>query len=288
MNVRIAYIISAYRYPHLLVRLVRRLHTPHTSFVIHVDKKSAETVHRCIKEGLVGMPAVHFLDSHVCYWGGFGHVRATLKAIEHIVVRKIPCDFAVLLTGQDYPVKSNADIGAFFATNQSVGFINYYPLPKEDWELGGVERVRSWHFRPFGWHIRIPGKRSVPNGLQPYGGSSYWCLPRCCVAYIYKFIKQHPGFVRFFEHVDVPDELFFQTILLNSPEREHIVNDNLRYIQWKDESAAGPSVLTTADFEELVHSSKLFARKFDATVDEEILDMIDKQILARSMHEPSK
>jgi hypothetical protein len=93
-------------------------------------------------------------------------------------------------------------------------------------------------------------------------------------------VSKQAEFVRFFKYVDVPDELFFQTVIMNSPLCGSVVNDNLRYIDWKDPNAASPAILTTSDLESLTRSSKLFARKFDTTVDGDVLDLIDQKLLA--------
>ena len=51
--VRIAYVVSAYKNPGHLSRLVHRLHTgPDTSFLLHVDSKTDEATHRAMREGL--------------------------------------------------------------------------------------------------------------------------------------------------------------------------------------------------------------------------------------------
>ena len=71
----------------------------------------------------------------------------------------------------------------------------------------------------------------------------------------------------------VPDEIFFQTLVLNSPHRDSVVDANLRYIDWP-----GPRVLRADDLDALLGSGMLFARKFDETVDAEILDLLDHQI----------
>jgi hypothetical protein len=80
--------------------------------------------------------------------------------------------------------------------------------------------------------------------------------------------------VRFFEHAYVPDEMFFQTLLLNSPLASTIVNDDLRLIKWP-----GPAILTAADWNDILRSPDLFARKFDENVDASILDSIDRDLL---------
>lgn len=78
----------------------------------------------------------------------------------------------------------------------------------------------------------------------------------------------------YFEQVTIPDEMFFQSILLNSPLRDTIVNDDQRFIKWP-----GPSVLGVGEFDELRQAPDLFARKFDETVDTAVLDRIDEEWL---------
>jgi hypothetical protein len=83
--------------------------------------------------------------------------------------------------------------------------------------------------------------------------------------------------VKFFKHAGLPDEIFFQTILLNSHFKSQLVNDNLKYVDWSD-LLAHPAILLTRDYEKLIDSTSLFARKFDETVDANILEMIDRVI----------
>jgi hypothetical protein len=281
----LAYIISAYRYPHQLMRLVRRLHAPGTSFFLHLDKKAGPAIARQVADGLRPLAGVHLLPRHDCYWGDFGHVAATLKGIDALLRTGADFDYAVLLTGQDYPIKSNDHIRRFLAAHRGALFLDHFPLPHDAWQHGGLDRIEAWHLRLKGRHVTlgrgqlIPFRRRFPGSFRPFGGSSYWCLPRRAVEYIAAFTRRKPGFVRFFKLVDVPDELFFQTILMNSPLREAVVNDDLRYIDWRDPDAGSPAVLGVADFEALAASPKLFARKFDVTVDGRVLDLIDELLL---------
>jgi hypothetical protein len=280
----IAYIISAYKNSGQLVRLVRRLSAGGTSFFIHIDRKSRAEIFEGAFQQLRDIPDLRFLPRHRCHWGDFGHVRATLKGIHTLVTSGTPFDYAVLLTGQDYPVQSHDRIARFFAQAGGKSYLSYFPLPHEEWEHGGLDRIQRWHWRVLGRHISFPAsrglplKRSFPAGFAPYGGSSYWCLSRACVQYIHDFVGRNPAFVSFFHTVDVPDEIFFQTLLLNSPLASALVNDDLRYIDWKDPDAGSPGLLVTEDFERIAGSGKLFARKFDETIDHEILDLLDRHI----------
>jgi hypothetical protein len=275
----LAYIISAYRNLGQVERLVRRLNQGSAHFLVHVDRKTDDREYNALARGLTDLDTVHFLERHTCHYGGFGHVRATLKGIDALVRADAQFDHAVLLTGQDYPIKPISEIEAFFAGNRASSFMGHHPLPSPSWSpRGGLSRVEYRHVRLYGRHLRLPGKRAFPTGLRPFGGGAYWCLSRECIELVATFVAERPDAVRFFERVDIPDEIFFQTIVMSSELAPTVVNDNLRYIDWS--RGARPAVLGMADLEALRRSPKLVARKFDVTVDRQVLDAIDRELLA--------
>jgi hypothetical protein len=63
---------------------------------------------------------------------------------------------------------------------------------------------------------------------------------------------------------------------MNSELRDTVENDDLRYLDWTREPA--PAVFTRADLPQLESATELFARKFDETVDSEILDALDRHL----------
>ena len=71
------------------------------------------------------------------------------------------------------------------------------------------------------------------------------------------------------------DELFVQTIAMNSPYRQNIANDSLRYIDWEH---GFPYSFTAEDYSLLMNSDKLFARKFDEKKDFQIVARIRERI----------
>lgn len=304
---KLAYIISAYKLPEMLVRLIERLDSPRALFLVHVDRKSGPEVFERMRAPLAGRENVVFLPRHVCHWGDFGHVKASLKGIRHLIEQGIDFRYAILLTGQDYPIKPVTEIERFFLESNDREFIVLLPMPRDDWEgRGGLDRIERWHFRLFGRQVALPGrakfnsrlatwlwahfnrrfrpKRNFPSGFRPYGGNGYWCLTRECVEYIDDFVSRHRRFVRFFRRVRIPDEIFFQTIVGNSSFAERAAGDNVRFMDWDRERAraAGdrpPAVLRSADLPRLAGSTALFARKFDPAVDAAVLDAIDRELL---------
>lgn len=110
-----------------------------------------------------------------------------------------------------------------------------------------------------------------------YVGSQWFCLSKSHVNYILKFVEDNPDFVQFFRHSFIPDEHFFQTIIMNSNLKDEIINDNLRHIVWSEDGCV-PIIFSTNEAEFLKKSTKLFARKFDIKIDSNILDIIDNNI----------
>lgn len=300
----LAYIILAHKFPDLLVRLVHRLQSGNATFFIHVDKKSPRIVYEHIREGLKGFDNVHFLNRYTCHYMHYGHVEATLEGMRTLLSSGTLFDVAILLTGQVYPIKTNAYIGAFFQANRGTSFISYSTVPMSWWGAdGGMHKIdRWWLNRPLlGKHpclpmlsgqgnfqtvkrlvnFAFPWKRSFLPGMRPYGGIPYWNLTSEAVHYIADYVESHLEFARFFRSTESPDETFFQTLLLNSSLKDSVVNDSLRFIDWTQSRRQGssPAILRENDFDALRVSRKLFAHKIDPTVDGRILDMIDKHLL---------
>lgn len=274
---RIAYIISAYKLPAQLERLIRRLAAPSATFLVHVDRKTSRAVHREMVERTAAL-AVTFLPRHVSHWGAFGHVRASLAGIDDLVRSGDAFDYAVLLTGQDYPLRPTSGIARTLAEADGRSFMSNWTLPYAPWgPRGGLERIEDWHFVTYRRaHVALPLRRSLPAGLELHGGGAYWCFSRALVHFVHEFVQSRPDVARFFEHVLIPDELFFQTIVMSSHLRDTVENENLRYIDWSREPA--PVVLGVDDLDAMLASGKLFARKFDETVDGKVLDLLDAAI----------
>ena len=98
-------------------------------------------------------------------------------------------------------------------------------------------------------------------------------------------ITQDPQVVSFFRNTWIPDEVFFQTLLLHSDVslQQMLVNQNHRLIKWPTEGdklgfICHPTVLTEADIPLIRESHCLFARKFDEQASKEVLNWIDQHL----------
>jgi hypothetical protein len=290
---RLIFVICAHKNPVQIGRLIRSLAGPGRRFFIHIDKKSPLHVRTHLTREIASLPDIHFLASHVCNWWDFGQVRSVLKAITAVVERGMSCDHLVFLTGQDYPIKPQRYMDALLGAHPGRSFLSYSRLPFPLWIGGGHSRYKRWYFTLGNQVVVLPNdsgrryrlanlcfrERHLPSGLVPYGGWAYWCLARQAIEYVYDTTRRRPELTRFFRHVQIPDEMFFQTLLLNSPLADTIINTDLRFVSWPEPGATHPRILTMADMPSLSSSGALFARKFDTCEDSTILDAIDALIL---------
>jgi core-2/I-Branching enzyme len=278
---RIDYLIRAHTAPEQLARLVGRLDEGDVRFYIHVNSLTDDETFTAMQQGLRGRDNVVWLPRVACYWGGFSLLQATLVGIEGILASRDLPDHAFLLSGQDYPLRPPGEIEAFLEARCGRNVLHYFSLPAEEWadEGGGLNRVRWPHFERIRYKtrlLRLPFPRRFPPGLELYGGMSFWALTGDALAMVMRFVAERPDVLSFLRRAKMPDELFFQTVLLNGPLAETVENELMHYIDWSAGNAH-PATLRAADAPKLRASEKLFARKFDASVDSEILDLLDRE-----------
>ena len=78
----IVYIILAHQYPDNFLRLVDRLNTITSFFIVHVDKKTDDGTYNKIVQGVRDFQNVIFLKRHRHYWGDFTHTLVTINGIK--------------------------------------------------------------------------------------------------------------------------------------------------------------------------------------------------------------
>ena len=275
---KFAVIIVTYTSALQTKRLINSLNNGEFDFYIHLDKKVDIETHR----DLFDIPNVYFVEKRVdIKWAGFTTVEAALNSIRQIVDSGKHYDFVNLLTGQDYPIKSAAYISDFLGKSIGKEFMFYRDF-EHDWTEANA-RVDRYHFTdiPFkGRHTVerlvnfVTPRRQFPMEMKLYGKETFWTLSLECAKYVLDFIDNNPKLKRFLKFTWGSDEFIFQTIIMNSPFKDRVVNRNYRYIDWPPGSAR-PKVLVTEDFEKIMASDNLFGRKFDLNKDENIFDLLD-------------
>ncbi len=278
---RIAHLLITYTDPLLTEKMIRKMEHPQFDFYIHVDKKMDITSHLFLAK----MPNVYLIKDRVdVVWGGYNTVEATLRSVKEIFSKGIEYDYIHLMSGQDYPIKPAWFIYNFFEENKGKEFTEYEHF--DDWADESYPRIREYHLTNY----KFPGRyyvqwlmnkclpvRKSPIPMTFYGSSMFWAFTTDCLKYILSFLEHNPRFKRFIELTWGCDEFMFQTIVLNSPFKESVVNNNLLYLD-RVKGAPHPNVLTINHLSHIQISDKLFARKFDMARDKDILNSIDQYL----------
>ena len=65
---------------------------------------------------------------------------------------------------------------------------------------------------------------------------------------------------------------------MNSKYASSVINDSLRYIDWTRKNGNMPANLDLSDLKNLINTNKLFARKFDFPVSNELKQRLRDQL----------
>lgn len=234
---KIAYLILAHNTPRQLQRLISALQNKDVAFYIHIDKKSKENFK-------ISQNNIHFLKKRLSVsWGGFSQVQATLSLLQE-AKKHGEYDYYILLSGSSYPVKSVQYINDFLNTYNGYQFIDLYPMPLFDKTFDRVEYaffeghqngLINYFLMKVNYFIKkLNIKRSFPTehkNMKLYGGGQWWVLTDSCIEHILKYIGENKALIDFYKYSFCSDEMFFQTIIGNSPFARKVMN-GVMYTDW--------------------------------------------------------
>jgi hypothetical protein len=302
---RLAFVVLAHDRPGQLASLLSALRHPAARAYVHVDRRVAiEPFERALTATEVGEVAL--LPRHATSWASPQLVDAALEGVRRGVADG--CDYFLLLSGRDFPLRPVAEIVAFAEAAGSRSYLEHFPLPDPRWRLGGRDRTDFYTYTVRGRRetciprgedtsylsrrgrllnrllkLRGVGKpaRRFPSYARAYGGSQWWNLSREAVEHVLAFLERHPDYRRYHEHTLAPDELFFQSILAGTDfaDRAEVVDDSLRFMRWPAEESH-PRTLGIDDLPAMLESEALFARKFDPAVDADVLARLSERVVA--------
>ncbi|WP_160726046.1 beta-1,6-N-acetylglucosaminyltransferase [Bacillus sp. USDA818B3_A] len=292
---RTAYILVIHKNPEQVNKFVKQLISKeYTDVYIHIDQKNPQ-----LKAKMIKSPRVKVLNKSVAVrWGDITLVDATLLLLKEVIASGISYDFICFRSGQDMLVKKG--FAEFLAENKNKIFMNAYRVQKREPHAAFVsvnwpEWSRQLYITPYhpyrlmrrgiailysmGVNIS-PNKYKLPENFSIYNGSNWFCIPLEVAKYIIKFVNKNEWYYEVFRNSLVPDEFFFQTLIMNSKYKNDVVNNNLMYIKFGKtvKTRNNPITLKMDNVETIKNSNEFFARKFDESVDNQVIDYYCKKI----------
>ena len=286
---KIAYLILAHHQPRHLARLINALGCDDVYFFVHIDGKSQMSDFERL---LTTRENVVVLKERVkVYRFDFSQIKATMKLLLAAVNFNANFHRYCLLSGVDFPIKSNDYIKRCLSTEKQFMRIDIRAgAQKMTLRYGSRPLPFKFFLAPLHYFLMIFPKREYKK-LALYRGSQWWSLTHECVTYILNFLEKNNGYFRFQRFMAVPDETFFHSIVKASPYSQYILHDFEResslevyfklnehgshYIDWNAKGVALPKVLDITDFNKLKDSKALFARKFKEEESAVLLDQLE-------------
>lgn len=287
-----AFLILVHKQPELLGRILKVLSTDNHHFYINVDAKNNN--YELFRKETEGIANVNYLHPSV----EVGHASITMLKAEITLMKAVyncgkKYDYIHLISGQDYPLRSNEQFDRFFE-HTTDSFMCY----DFDQDLPKMEKYYKWCMS--GWHpnvthsftarlfnkLRLSSLTALFWRRKPVenlsGGWQWFSWHWDVVEFAMDYLDKNPAFFMRFNHCASPDEHFFHTLFFKHLDELRIRKHYpLRYISWHPhrevESDYRPYILNELDYDYVIQSPTFFCRKVDAVESLLLLDMIDAQ-----------
>lgn len=280
-----AILVASHNQFEILMSTMSILDDENIDFYIHIDKKSKNVPFEELN-GVCKKSSVYFIPRFSVNWGGFSLVECPIELLR--AATKNDYDYYHYISGVDHPIKTKQYFLNFFETRDRN--IEYIHFEQEVAKRKYVERLMYHsffqdtgnkylqfldklirHFEKFIHYSRIDEKKYIFQY-----GSNWFSITHNFAKYV---LSKEQWVRSVFKNAFAGDELLVQTLIVNSDFRKNLPpnafnNDYrtcLRCVDWK---RGHPYIFRKEDFNYLVESECLFARKFDLNVDAAIIELL--------------
>ena len=244
---QIAILILAHKKPTQLLRLVYAMDDKRFDLFIHIDAKSNIIPFRDILKGLNLKSNVLFVENRVkTYFFDYSLIEATCRCAE-LAFSIGDYKYYILLSGQDYPIKSKDYIYTKLIENYPMCWIDMYNVAEA--EKRGVNWVKNighyyvsqkmrrllldlvgpkFYFSQYGKSVKLfaviydriktalgysPRLKLSSTSFKYSAGSHFWMLPDIAIKHILECFHNEKKLNNIFHHIGAPEESYFQTAL---------------------------------------------------------------------------
>ncbi len=286
MNQKHAYMITAHKCDLTFFTLLTMLDHPNNDIFIHMDVHNKEFDPESVKP-YVRHSNVYFARRIHVVWAAYSLTYVKILLLETARATGNSYAYHHFISGEDLPIQTQDYIHRFFAENNGKEFVHY------EWpEFPYQNRIRYYYFFQekagrgrslYKWFFRGLDRVSVAfqklfgvwrNPDVPFQKGEGWAsITGAFASYMLDHWEEGE---KWFKNTIYSDEELFQTFIeasdfkdrLYCPQRENCYESMMRIIDW---NRGEPYVFRITDWEELRDSPMLWARKFDARVDSDII-----------------
>lgn len=283
-----AYLIMAHNEFEILKILLHLLDDERNDIFLHIDYKvgsiSETEFLQCVKKSKL----IILKNRLNVVWGHYSQIKCELQLLEAAV----PYEYCYyhLISGVDLPIKSQKHIHDFFDNCGQKEFVHFdspeldpvfLKRVKKYWVVKGRKRgILKKLWNKILMFLQIGIDRVKSSGLTYQKGANWFSITHDLADYV---LQNTDIIEKYFRYTVTGDEMFLQTLVASSEFINNVYcygekddySSIQREIDWK---RGNPYVYTKDDFEELILSTKLFARKFSWKVDSQIVKKIEEYV----------
>jgi len=239
-----------------IVPLAMRLAKSGCKTFVHLDAKASSPTSDYIAE-LEARGFVTVLPERMnCTWGGFSLVAATLAGMKECI--KGSSEWTLVISDMHLPLTEIDDLKDFLSSVKQDAIFKYGPADMESNDLHEGGRFDHVYLETEGLGIlRGPPRRPILE--QMVIGTQFIAVRTARLRELWPQLEEQAEWYR--ESL-IPDESFFQNIILSYLGKKSVWNTALVHLEW-----SGPALVEFADFDQVLavrDKTEYFARKFVA------------------------
>ena len=272
---------------YILEKSLELLDNPKIDFYIHIDAKTKDFDYDKINS-IVKKSKIFYIDRIEAIWGNYSLIEIELMLIKE-AQKNEDYSYLHLISGSDLPIKPVDEIISYFNKKYPMEFIGYndfdgikesmlnrikyFSFVTENFRYDNEERELYSKLMDLQRKTGVDRLKDVDMDIRV--GANWFSITNELAKYV---ISKESLIKRLFSYGYCPDELFLQTIVYNSSFINNVcreyTNDNLNCKRLIDWNRGSPYVFRSEDYEQIMNSSAMFARKFSTSIDKNIIDMI--------------
>ena len=281
-----AYLIAAHNQMGLLVELLKKLDDEDNDIYLHIDTK-CEDVDFNILEKSLEKSNLYFITRRNVTWGDYSQIQLEIDFLKKATLKKH--DYYHYISGVDFPIKSSKEIDNFFKKYKGKEFIHFdksVDFTMIEYRIGRYHIFQKYLGRKRGLLDRIEkgllaiqkivGINRIKNQICEFKkGANWFSITDELARYIVRCEKQ---IRKMYSYSFCADEIFLQTIVYNSHFKDSLYYSenlgryfNMRLVDWK---RGDPYVYKKEDYDLLLKSECLFARKFSEEESMELVQLL--------------
>jgi hypothetical protein len=296
VDLRIAYVLMVHKNPEQANMFIKQLLTDEQAdLYLHIDKNSAGLM----AGKLIVHPRIFRTSENVgVTWGDMSQVDAMAILLREVVQSGKIYDFICYRSGQDMMVREGYK--EYLSGHKGKSFFDAEEI-EMDSEKAALFKVRypkstrklydSMHpyrilrmllRKLYGMGINLlPNNSEFSSQIRLYTGATWFSISQDLAEYMVDYLNRNPWFYNAFKESLAPDRMFFNTLAMNSPFAVRIINQPHTYEYWGStyKTSNHPVIFTTGNVDEIEKTDFYFARKFDMSMDKNVIEYFMHKII---------